>query len=67
MRLLLILGCLSLFCVSNAQSPSKEVKPNFVIIFTDDQGYADLSCFGGEHVKTPQIDKMAAPGSPVFT
>ena len=63
MRLLLILGCLSLFCVSNAQSPSKEVKPNFVIIFTDDQGYADLSCFGGEHVKTPQIDKMAAEGA----
>ena len=63
MRLLLILGCLSLFCVSNAQNPSKEVKPNFVIIFTDDQGYADLSCFGGEHVKTPRIDKMAAEGA----
>lgn len=37
-------------------------KPNFIIIFTDDQGYADLSCFGGEHVKTPRIDKMAAEG-----
>ncbi|MDB4409117.1 hypothetical protein N9165_03535, partial [Akkermansiaceae bacterium] len=31
-------------------------KPNFVIIFTDDQGYADLSCFGGKHVYTPNID-----------
>lgn len=38
-------------------------KPNFVIIFTDDQGYGDLSCFGGTHVKTPRIDQMAAEGA----
>lgn len=38
-------------------------KPNFVIIFTDDQGYGDLSCFGGEHVATPRIDQMAAEGT----
>ncbi|TWT91203.1 Arylsulfatase [Neorhodopirellula pilleata] len=37
--------------------------PNFVIIFTDDQGYGDLSCFGGKHVSTPRIDQMAAEGS----
>ncbi|MEQ9411700.1 MAG: sulfatase-like hydrolase/transferase [Fuerstiella sp.] len=35
-------------------------RPNFVIIFTDDQGYGDLSCFGAEHVSTPRIDQMAA-------
>lgn len=38
-------------------------KPNIVIIFTDDQGYADLSCFGGDHVSTPRIDQMAAEGA----
>ncbi|MCL4107857.1 UNVERIFIED_CONTAM: hypothetical protein GTU68_001174 [Idotea baltica] len=37
-------------------------KPNFVIIFTDDQGYGDLSCFGGNHVSTPRIDQMASEG-----
>ena len=37
-------------------------KPNFVVIFTDDQGYGDLSCFGGDHVSTPRIDQMAAEG-----
>ncbi|ANW97413.1 arylsulfatase [Wenyingzhuangia fucanilytica] len=37
--------------------------PNFIIIFTDDQGYADLGCFGGAHVKTPRIDQMAAEGA----
>jgi len=45
-------------CTSQAQ---KE-KPNLVIIFTDGQGYGDLSCFGGEHVYTPNIDKMADEG-----
>lgn len=38
-------------------------KPNIIIIFTDDQGYADLSCFGGEHVSTPHIDKLASEGN----
>ena len=38
-------------------------RPNFVVIFTDDQGYGDLSCFGGGHVSTPRIDQMAAEGS----
>tara|TARA_R110000764_G_scaffold103065_1_gene188676 strand:- start:7566 stop:8963 length:1398 start_codon:yes stop_codon:yes gene_type:complete len=63
MRVLIFLGCLFLIGACNAQNLSKDVKPNFVIIFTDDQGYADLSCFGGEHVKTPRIDKMAAEGA----
>ena len=38
-------------------------RPNFVVIFTDDQGYGDLSCFGGTHVKTPHIDRLAKEGS----
>ena len=35
-------------------------KPNFIIIFTDDQGYQDLSCCGSEAIHTPHIDQMAA-------
>ncbi|MDO1451189.1 sulfatase [Rhodocytophaga aerolata] len=37
-------------------------KPNFVIIFTDDQGYGDLGCYGHPTIKTPNIDKMAVEG-----
>ncbi|GIZ09701.1 sulfatase [Flavobacterium sp. UMI-01] len=46
------------------QKPKQSKKlPNFIIIFTDDQGYADLGCFGGTHVKTPRIDQMAKEGA----
>ena len=38
-------------------------KPNVIIIFTDDHGYADLSCVGTEKdVKTPHLDRLAAEG-----
>jgi len=37
-------------------------KPNFIIIFTDDQGYNDLGCFGSKTIKTPHIDRIAQEG-----
>ncbi len=36
--------------------------PNIIIIFTDDQGYGDLGCYGAEGFVTPNIDKMASEG-----
>ncbi len=36
--------------------------PNIIIVFTDDQGYADLSCFGAKDFKTPHIDSLAKEG-----
>ncbi len=37
-------------------------KPNFVIIFADDQGYQDVGCFGSPTIKTPNLDRMASEG-----
>lgn len=48
------------FQIGFAQSGAK--KPNFIIIFTDDQGYGDLGCFGHPTIKTPNLDKMATEG-----
>ncbi len=50
---------LALLCLSSASFAAE--KPNFVIIFTDDQGYGDLGCFGGT-IETPRIDQMATEG-----
>ena len=42
---------------------SDAAPPNIVIIFTDDQGYADVGKFGAEGFTTPNIDRMADEGA----
>ena len=58
---LLIGACILPGCKSGKQT--SERPPNFIIIFTDDQGYGDLSCFGAKHVNTPAIDQLALEGA----
>ena len=42
---------------------SDAIRPNILIIFTDDQGYADLGCTGSETNKTPRMDQLAKEGT----
>lgn len=42
-------------------SPNQE-KPNVVIIFADDLGYGDLSCYGATKIQTPNIDRLSKEG-----
>ena len=37
-------------------------KPNIIIVFNDDMGYRDLSCFNAPKIKTPRVDQMAKDG-----
>jgi arylsulfatase len=37
-------------------------RPNLVVIFTDDQGYQDVGCFGSPDIRTPRLDAMASEG-----
>jgi arylsulfatase len=38
-------------------------KPNIVLIFIDDLGYADVGCFGASDYQTPNIDRLANEGA----
>lgn len=40
----------------------QQEKTNFVVIFCDDMGYGDLSCYGHPTISTPHLDRMAAEG-----
>jgi arylsulfatase A-like enzyme len=44
-------------------SASAAEKPNILIIFTDDQGYGDLACYGNQINKTPRLDQLAKEGT----
>jgi arylsulfatase A-like enzyme len=37
-------------------------RPNIVLIYADDIGYGDLSCYGATTVKTPNLDRLAKAG-----
>ncbi|MEM9020798.1 MAG: sulfatase [Planctomycetota bacterium] len=56
-----LLGVLGLLLpgLAGAQEASP---PNIVIVFTDDQGYGDLSCYGHPTIHTPHVDRLAAGG-----
>jgi len=41
---------------------SDQKQPNIIMILSDDHGYGDASCYGGPHVQTPNIDRIAANG-----
>jgi len=63
-RLFLALAFVSVLFLPNADATERF--PNFVIVFIDDMGYADIGPFGAEGYETPHLDRMAKEGR-VFT
>ena len=62
-----LLALVSLSVTAGCQTSTKKVekttiRPNVVIIYLDDLGYGDLSCYGGIGLKTPNIDALANAG-----
>jgi len=58
---LLAAVCLTHFSAYPADVP-KPSRPNIIFILADDLGYGDLSCYGQEKFKTPNIDRLATEG-----
>ena len=62
---LLLLASALAHCVPthglSAAEPSRP--PNIVLIFTDDQGYGDVGCYGARQFSTPQFDQLARDGT----
>lgn len=57
------IGAASLMIPGCATTEKQESRlPNVVIIFTDDQGYADVGCYGAEGFTTPNMDQLALDG-----
>jgi len=48
--------------ISAKEVAENNEKPNVVLIFADDLGYGDLSCYGHPVITTPHLDKMADEG-----
>ena len=59
---MLAINLVCMCCVGSGMAAEPRL-PNFVVIFTDDQGYGDLSCYGSTQVSTPTIDRMAEEGA----
>jgi len=64
-KLTLFIVALIGFCSVFAQSDKPAFaagRPNIIIIYVDDLGYGDLSCYGATEVETPNVDKLAETG-----
>lgn len=55
-----ILSLLAISSVTVAEAQTT-IKPNIVVIYLDDLGYGDISCYGGK-INTPNIDALANNG-----
>ena len=57
-------GTLGIMTLATSQLLNAQItrKPNIIIIYADDLGYGDISCYGATRVKTPNIDRFAKQG-----
>ncbi len=58
-RISLLPILLAVVASAAAQAPEK---PNFIVLFADDQGWGDLGVYGHPDIRTPHIDRMAREG-----
>ncbi|HEY4287806.1 MAG TPA: arylsulfatase [Puia sp.] len=53
---------IAICCFEMLHSHAQTHKPNVIIIYTDDLGYGDVSCYGAKKISTPNVDELAKNG-----
>src|SRR5215207_10330397 len=53
----------SLLAIASSSPAQTPQRPNIVLLFTDDQGYGDVGCFGAKDFRTPNLDRLAGEGT----
>jgi len=62
MKTTILLFCIIVQVSLSTDAQNKTKSPNIIMIYADDLGYGDLSCYGSLWNQTPEIDKMAVEG-----
>ncbi|MFA6563667.1 MAG: sulfatase-like hydrolase/transferase [Verrucomicrobiia bacterium] len=60
-RFLTLLTVCGLLCFAANPVSAAAGRPNILVILSDDMGFSDLGCYGGE-IRTPTLDALAAGG-----
>jgi arylsulfatase A-like enzyme len=63
-KILLLPGALGVFPLTASEPAPEQAQstPNIIIIYADDLGYGDVSCYGASTISTPNIDRLAKQG-----
>ena len=59
---IICLSLLVLATIGTVTTTSQDMRPNIVLVLTDDQGFGDIGFHGNDRIRTPNLDRFASQG-----